>query len=378
MTDDPFIDQEFPQATGLVYLNHAAVAPWPARAARAAREFADENVRLGASRYDAWLVREQELREQLCRLVNAPSVDDIALLKNTSEAISIVACGIDWRWGDNVVSTDEEFRSNRIPWEAQRKWGVSLREVPVRGADPEAGLMAACDERTRVLTVSSVQYGSGLRLDLARLGAFCREHGILFCVDAIQSLGAVRMDVRSISADFVMADAHKWMLGPEGIAVFYCRAEPRAALELRQYGWHMTHNAGDLDAKDWRPCPTAARFECGTLNRLGMAALSASLALLEEYGLARVERRLAELCAYLFDGLREIRGLEILTPADPLRRAGIVTFRVPGDDPQRLQRKLVEQQVICACRAGGVRLSPHFYQDRQQIDKALELIDTII
>lgn len=374
MTDDSLIAREFPQDGDLVYLNHAAVAPWPARTARAVHDFADDNVRRGASRYRNWLAREDQLREQLRRLLNAPSIEDVALLKNTSEALSVVACGLDWRWGDNVVSTDEEFPSNRIPWQAQRKWGVGFREVPIRCAEPEAALTAACDARTRVLTVSSVQYASGIRLDLACLGRVCRERGILFCVDAIQSLGALRLDVQAIGADFVMADAHKWMLGPEGIAVFYCRAEVRAALELRQYGWHMVQDPRDFEAKEWRPAPSAKRFECGSPNMLGIVALSASLSLLEEFGLERVERRLADHCSYVIQRLKEFPRIEFLTPELEARRGGIITFRIPGADPARLQRRLEEQRVYCACRGGGLRLSPHFYVAREKLDRALGLI----
>jgi len=188
MLDARLIREEFPQADDIVYLNHAGVAPLPASAARAVAAFAEECTRVGAARYAEWMARERRLREQLAAFINAPSPDDIALLKNTSEALSVVAEGLDWHWGDNVVGADEEFPSNRMPWEAQARSGVTWRGVSLRVPDPEAALMNACDERTRVLAVSSVQYGSGLRLDLERLGRFCRERGILFCVDAIQSL----------------------------------------------------------------------------------------------------------------------------------------------------------------------------------------------
>jgi selenocysteine lyase/cysteine desulfurase len=374
MPDASWIAREFPQADGLIYLNHAAVSPWPARTAEAVQRFADENVRLGASRYPEWRRAEQALREQLARYINAPSADDVALLKNTSEALSVVACGLDWRWGDNVVSTDQEFPSNRMPWEAQRKWGVSLRRENLWVDDAEAALMAACDDRTRVLAVSSVQYASGIRLDLKRLGSFCRERGILFCVDAIQSLGALRLDVAELQVDFAMADAHKWLLGPEGIALFYCRGEVRRDLELRQFGWHMAHNAGDYDALEWRPAASARRFECGSPNMLGIHALTASLSLLEEAGQDAVADRILENSRYLLDNLGAMAGVELVTPAAAGRYAGIVSFRPVQEDSVEVHRKLQAADILCACRGGNVRLSPHFYITRDKLDKALEVI----
>jgi cysteine desulfurase/selenocysteine lyase len=217
---------EFPQREDLIYLNHAAVSPWPLRTAETVKRFAEENVREGSRHYPEWLQVEQRLRERLARIINAQSADDIALLKNTSEALSVVAYGLDWRPGDNVVITNQEFPSNRIVWESLQRFGVELRAADLsHGETAEDAMMALADERTRLVAVSSVQYGTGLRMDLPRLGGFCRAHRILFCVDAIQSVGALRFDVQAMQADFVAADGHKWMLGPEGLALFYCRAE---------------------------------------------------------------------------------------------------------------------------------------------------------
>ena len=171
MLNDNIIRNEFPQAAGLIYLNHAAVAPWPKRTREAVVAFAHENVTYGASRYHLFSEKESHLRRQVCKLINAPSVDDIALLKNTSEALSVVAAGIRWNSGDNVVTTAEEFPSNWIPWDAQKIHGVSLKQVDIRVEHPEQALMEACDSRTRVLTVSSVQFSSGIRLDLVQFNA---------------------------------------------------------------------------------------------------------------------------------------------------------------------------------------------------------------
>lgn len=372
MLNQQLIADEFPLHPDLVYLNHAAVAPWPARTTAAVIRFAEENSRYGATHYTDWTATETALRGQLQQLINAASIDDIALLKNTSEAISVVACGLDWHSGDNVVSSDEEFPSNRIAWQAQD--GVEFREVSLKLDDPEAALMTACDEHTRVLTISSVQYASGRRLDLARLGQFCQSNRILFCVDAIQSLGAIQLDVQAIHADFLMADAHKWLLGPEGIAVFYCRPPLRQQLKLHQFGWHMVEAFGNYDVKEWQPAHSARRFECGSANMTGIHALSASLSLLEEVSLADIEKTILENTSYLIGKLKTIKGISLMTPIAPGAHAGIVSFRVAGREPGQIHRKLLENKVICACRGGAIRFSPHFYTTTQKLDKAVEIL----
>ena len=377
MPNDTLINREFPQEPGLIYLNHAAVAPWPLRTREVVCQFADENVHTGARNYPRWLQKETQLRHQLQTLINAPSSADIALLKNTSEALSVVACGLDWRPGDNVVSSAEEFPSNRIPWQAQQKHGVLFKEIDIRVAQPEQALLAACDARTRVLAISSVQYGSGIRLDLETLGSYCRERNILFSVDAIQSIGAMVMDVQAIHADFVMADGHKWMLGPEGIALFYSRPQARDRLELRQFGWHMAENT-DFGHRDWEVARSARRFECGSPNMLGIHALSASVSLLTEIGMEEVQRRVLENTALLFDSLGDIPGIRFLTPAAQACHAGIVNFTIDDVDMAGVHRELLQRQVICVYRGGGLRFSPHFYTPAENISKAVEILRSIV
>lgn len=375
--DDTLIKHEFPQEPGLIYLNHAAVAPWPTRTREAVRCFAEENVHTGAKNYIQWLQKETELRRQLQALINAPAVEDIALLKNTSEALSVVACGLDWKAGDNVVTSTEEFPSNRIPWQAQQQHGVVLKEIDIRVPEPEHALISACDARTRVMTVSSVQYGSGIRLDLETLGRYCRDRDILFCVDAIQSIGAIVMDVQAVQADFVMADGHKWMLGPEGIALFYSRPEARERLELRQYGWHMVENT-DFAVREWEIARSARRFECGSPNMLGIHALSASLSLLQEIGMDEIERRLLDNIAHSFESLKTIDGIRFLTPEPEERHAGIINFTIDGKDLAKVHRDLLKHNVICVYRGGGLRLSPHFYTLPENISKVVEILRIII
>ena len=370
------MDEEFSLDSDILYLNHAAVAPWPKRTADAVKAFAEENHRRGSVDYPRWLNTERALRGRLQRLVNATSEDDIALVKNTSEGLSLVAYGLPWQDGDNIVSTNQEFPSNRIVWESLRDRGVRLRCADIAVDDPEGAIIASVDARTRLVSVSSVQYATGLRLDLMRLGAACHERGVLFCIDAIQSLGALCFDAEACHADFVAADAHKWMLGPEGVAMFYSRPEARSQLGLVQYGWHMVERAGDFDRTDWKPAATARRFEPGSPNMLGVHAMEASLSLLEQIGMSAVEAEVLGRTSWLVEAVLAEPELELVTPRAAGRRAGIVTFRFRDRDADfhaRLYRQLMDHRVICANRGGGIRYSPHFHTGADVIDEALRL-----
>jgi selenocysteine lyase/cysteine desulfurase len=365
------MNSEFDLSPDLCYLNHAAVAPWPRRTVEAVIRFARENGTRGAAGYPDWMRKETQLRERLAALINALSPEDIALTKNTSEGLSIVAHGLDWKTGDNVVGISQEFPSNRIVWESLADRGVHYRTLDLTGVEaPEPGLEALCDEHTRLVAVSSVQYARGLRLDLERLGDACRRRGILFCVDAIQSLGAIPFDLERIHADFVVADGHKWMLGPEGVALLYVNPALRPDLALHQYGWHMVEHPGDYDREGWSASATATRFECGSPNMLGIHALEASLSLLQEVGMDTVAAAIQERVARLIE-LIDRRGLELLSPRGAARRAGIVTFRVPGADSKRLHSALMQRGIVCAQRGGGIRFSPHYYTEWAVLERAI-------
>lgn len=359
----------------VIYVNHAAVAPWPVATVNAVNAFAQENGRMGSRHYARWLGIETELRERLAQLINAPSADDIALLKNTSEGLSIIAYGIDWHPGENIVIAEGEFPSNRIVWESLRSQGVEVRQANLGNAEtPEQSLMALCDNNTRLLSVSAVQYASGLRMDLEQLGIECKRRGILYCVDAIQQIGALNFDTQAIQADFVVADGHKWMLGPEGLALFYCHREIIPQLQLNQYGWHMVEAMGDFSKTDWQPANTARRFECGSPNMLTIHALHASVGVLLELGMDKIQQLLLERVQHLIRQFSDIENVEILSPTNVSRHAGIFTFRKNNINNETLYQWLVKQGVVCAPRGGGIRFSPHFYTPYNQLDQLAEWV----
>ncbi len=371
---------EFPLEQGLHYLNHAAVSPWPARTVAAVTGFARENGSVGARNYGQWLATEKRLRERLARITGARSCAEIALVKNTSAGLSAVAFGLDWREGDEIVISNQEFPSNRVVWKAlEPRFGVRVVEVDLgQGSTPEDSLLAAVGPRTRLLSISSVQYGTGLRIDLARLGAYLHQRGVLFCVDAIQSLGAMPFDVESDHVDFLAADGHKWMLGPEGLAVLYVRAEHIGRMRLHEFGWHMLASRGHYDVPSITPMEDATRFECGSPNLVGIMALDASLSLLEERGLAHVQEDIQDRTMELARRLDRLAGVTILTNLAPGRSLGILTFKSSAAESGTLVRELNARGVICAARGGGVRFSPHFYTPESTIAESCGILASLL
>ncbi len=369
----------------IVHLNHAAVAPWPVVTRDAVISFAKENVAIGSQRYDCWLKTEQQLKLRLARLVNAVSTDEIALLKNTSEGLSLIAQGLAFNAGDNIVIPAEEFPSNKVVWQALETQGVDIRLVPVQDVEePELALINAMDEHTRLLSCSSVQFARGLVLDLTIIGKACKQHNVLFCVDAIQSLGAIVFDVQACFADFVVADGHKWMCGPEGTALFYCRKEVQDQLQLTQFGWHMLKDAFDFSAQNTslplaqKIAAGAQRFESGSPNMMGITALNASLGMLLEIGMENVQSGVIKNADYLLNQLALLDDVKIVSPTATGRYAGIVTFQKLNVDNVKLYQHLQNNNVICAYRGDGIRFSPHFHTETKVMDKALKLVNNFV
>lgn len=371
------MSSEFNLDPDLIYVNHAAVAPWPQRTVQAVKDFADENGSVGSRHYMEWLKKEQQLKENLATLINAHSSDEIALLKNTSEGLSIIATGISWQAKDNIVISNQEFPSNFIVWDALRASGVELRIADISSTeDPEQALINCMDEHTRLLSISAVQYASGLKMNLSRLGDACKSYQSLFCVDAIQQIGALRFDVQEIDADFVVADGHKWMLGPEGLALFYCKQASMQQLQLQQFGWHMVEDLSDFSAmQHWQPAHSARRFECGSPNILTTHALQASISLLLDTGMTEIERAVLNHVQSLIRLFKAIPDVKILSPTEISRHAGIFTFTKKTIKIDDLYQSLVNRGVVCALRGGGIRFSPHFYNQSQELETLAQWVD---
>jgi cysteine desulfurase / selenocysteine lyase len=359
-------DNEFPVTKKFVYLNHAGVSPIPASAAASGTAVLEQARDEGAVRLRKWVETTDEGRGLFARLVGA-SAEEVAFIKSTSEGLSFVAAGFPWKEGDNLVTANVEFPSNIYPWLRLQARNVEVRMVQAReGRIRTEDLFKACDGKTRLVTLSSVEFANGFRNDLPRIGEYCQKQGIFFCVDAIQSLGVIPMDVKSYGIDALAADGHKWMLGPEGIGGLYIGKDVMEMIEPVVLGWHSVRNRFDFDNYDFQLSPDARRYEPGSFNMVGIAALNASLGLLASIGVDRIWERVRRLTDEAIAAAARA-GYEIVSPRNPEERSGIVTFRVPGADHPALCKALLERNAVCVPRLGGIRISPHFYNTPEEI-----------
>jgi cysteine desulfurase / selenocysteine lyase len=359
----------FPAAQSLIYLNHAAVAPLSHPAAEAMRWLLDDALLNGAAHYEKWLEAYDGLRKAAARLVNA-APQEIALMKNTSEGISTVAQGIDWRAGDRVVAFKEEFPSNQYPWQRLEPKGVRVEWLSV--TDPLDRIHDAA-RGARLLAVSFVQYLTGYRADLTRIGEICRDLGVIFFVDAIQGLGAFPLDVRASHIDALAADGHKWMCGPEGCAILYISRRLQEQVYPAEFGWTNVAGFENYGERDMTLRDDAGRYECGTLNTVGCFGLRAAIEFLLEIGIENIAPKVQALGDRI-DAAARRKGFEVAVERTPATGAGIVSVKKPAEDSDAIVARLKGNRVMAASRAGWVRLSPHFYVDFSEIDRAMELI----
>ena len=365
---------EFPVTETYIYMNHAGVAPLSRRVQTAMTGFLEDATVNGAVNAKLWEAEAEICRDAAAQLLNA-NTTEIAFMKNTTQGILIAANGIDWQAGDNVVTTAVEFPANVYPWwSLKERYGVQTRMVPERaGRIHVEDVASAIDERTRVVTISHVEFASGFRNDIQALGEICREGDIWFVVDAIQSLGAIEVDVKSANIDILAADGHKWLLAPEGAAIFYCADEKRERLINTNIGWASVVNPRDFLNYDLTQKPDATRFEEGSYNSVGLYGLRAAIELLLEIGIPAIEAHLLELTGHLIAGL-EAKGYRVITPRTDSERAGIVIFDSDRLTPTEIYEILYAENIVTAERGTGVRVSPHFYNTTSEIERLLEVL----
>jgi selenocysteine lyase/cysteine desulfurase len=362
---------EFPVTRKWAYFDHAAVAPLTARAQQALAEWAADLAENGDVHDPQWIARVEQVRQSFARLLNADPLD-LAFVKNTSEGIGIVAEGFPWQPGDNVVTAAEEYPANLYPWMNLAGRGVELRLVPSRdGRILIDEVRQAIDGRTRILTISLVEFASGFRNDLEALGALCGERGSLFCVDAIQGLGVFPVDVRATPIDFLAADGHKWLLGPEGAGIFYIRRELVDRLRPIGVGWNSVVNSRQFTQIDFRLRPGAGRWESGGLNVAGITAVGASLELLLNIGVPAIRDRVLHLSGYLCEQAQR-KGITIYSSRRPGESSNIVSLIVPGAEPRPLVRACRQAGIVINHRAGRIRVSPHCYNTEEELDRLVE------
>lgn len=363
---------EFPIKERYAFLNHASVAPIPASTQAAISEFARDAAEEGPVNYAAWLHAMSMARSAAGEMLNCDA-DDICFVKNTNHGLIIAANSINWKSGDNVVGLEHEFPANILPWKNLGYLGVEFRAVPEQRDYTYRleEIAARIDDRTRLVAISWVEYSTGVRNDLSALSALCRERNVLFCVDAIQGLGALPIDIKKLHVDFLVADGHKWMLAPEGCGVLYVRRDLIPELNTSMAGWCGQKNPQDYDNTEQPYKPNARRFEEGSHNLLAIRALGTSMRLLLDAGAMVVETRIRTLTEQVISGARR-KGYTVVTPEPWEMRSGIVSFHKPGQNPMEVAAQMLqEHRIVIAGRRGFLRVSPHFYNDEEEIDKLI-------
>jgi len=372
--------QAFPILRDWHFFNHAGVSPLPHPVAQAMRLYTEQS-ETAAYINNGWYRDIELLRVAVGSLLNCHR-DEIAFVKNTSEGISIVASGLDWQWGDRIVTSAVEYPANIYPWmEVVRTRGVKLIMVPEevqpdgsRMVTVEKILAEAADPRTKLVTLSHVEFASGQRHDLARIGTFCRENKKLFCVDGIQSVGILPVDVQAMNIDYLSADGHKWLLGPEGAGIFYCRRELLERTRPLMVGWMNVVDAQNYGNYDYTLRPDAGRFECGTYNIPGLLGLKAAVDLLLAVGIANIGQRIKALTDLLIIGLRN-QGYQVISPRQNEQWSGIVSFTSAVHSHDQLYVTLRrDHHIEIAVRERRLRCSPHFYNTEAQIQKLLDVL----
>jgi len=361
------IREQIPTAKKYTYLNHAACSPLPTPVLHAQTQYIEDRALEAEVAFNSWVECTEKTRTLVADFIKA-SPEEIAFLKNTSEGINVVANMLDCKTGDNVVTTDLEFPSNYMPWLDLTRKGVEFRVVKNRnGRLLFEDFEKVVDDHTTCLAVSHVEFATGFKNDLKALGDLCCDHDAYFFVDPIQSLGALDTDVGKSSIDFFSSGCYKWLMSELGISIFYIRKGLLDQFHPPVTGWFSLKdylNYETFDKESPALADTARKFECGNLNFYGVYVLNASLTFLNTY--PEREERVMYLADYLIDRLTQ-KGFHVQTPEE---HAGIVNFKVK--DAKTVVKKLEKKNIIVSSRAGGIRISAHFWNTTEELDTLLK------
>ena len=376
LSNEELRQHEFPVAKNKIFLGHAGVCPLPRCVAQAMIDCANGGT-LGDQ--EAFVTHKiADARKAGAKLLNCEP-DEVSLVGPTSLALSLVAAGLKFRKGDNILIYHDDYPSNVYPWLALAEQGVKVRLLNTRGLGiiRAIDVMGQVDENTRLVALASNHFISGYRLDHNAVGKFLRERGILFCLDAIQTLGAFPTTVENV--DFLAADSHKWLLGPCGAGIFYVKRDLQEKLNPPIYGWHNVRNPNFVAQEKIELRSGAAKFEAGTHNLIGLVGLLAAMELALEIGVENISAELLRKRTWLVPAL-QAKGFVVLNAEPKIENAsGITTFFTPGKDLAPLHKKLEEAGVIASLRTDRkaqnyIRLSPHFYNTDAELQRVLELL----
>ncbi len=385
-TSDSTVSQrlraQMPVAQTLAYFDHAAVSPLPQVTADAITNWLTEATNQGDVCWPQWAKRVEVIRRKTAKLMGAKA-DEIAFIPNTSSGINLVAEGFPWQQGDNLVTFENEFPANLYPWMNLKSRGVEIKQVSVaRGIADLNRLFERCDEKTRLISISWVSFSSGYRFTTSQLQTIVDEahrRGIYVMLDAIQGLGVFPLNVHELGIDFLAADGHKWMLSPEGAGLFYLKKEHLELLRPVMVGWHSVANAFDFSHIEWTPRQQAARYEGGSQNMIGLHGFGASLELLQELGVSPTDSPVAQqILDYTQQAQQQLKalGASVYGPDNIDNQSGITSFTLPNVDLAQLRLTCLESGIILSHRDGRLRISPHAYNNQDDLDRLLTVIQS--
>lgn len=362
----------FPVTLQKIYLNHAAISPLSTRVTNRMDEFIDERSFGVIDNFPNGARYRNLARETIANIIHAQA-EQIAFITNTSEGFNHLVNGLEWHAGDEVLLVEGEFPSNVYPFlNLEKRFGVKPVFVPQReGQIYLEDIADRMNERTRLLSISFVEFSNGFRNDLQKIGALCKEHNVLFSVDGIQGVGAMELDVRACNIDFLSNGGHKWLMGTMGAGFMYMAPALFERLQPTFTGWLAVENAWDFSGYDLTYLPDSARFEYATANFLGISALSASVELLNEVGVPAIEKHLVTLGEQLALGLQEA-GMHFMGSPDPTHWSGIYSFS--GKQSDKLFEYLQNRGILCSLRNGMLRVAPHFYNTKDEIDELITAV----
>lgn len=364
----------FPHTQNMVYMNHASVSPLSTRVTRAMTEFLHRRSVTEVDVYPGFSETVLKTKNLIGQLIHASS-KDIAFQTNTSEGLNLLANGIKWKRGDRIILFSKDFPAVTQTFGKLIKEGVHLDLIRDRDGRIEVDdILRAMKPTTQLVCLSHVQFLNGFRLNLEEVGRLCNERGIIFAVDAIQSLGVIPVDVKKMKIDFLSSGGQKWLMGPMGTAFVYVSEELRTMLNQAYVGWLSVENPWTFFDLGQRLAKDARRYEIGTLNAIGIVGLAASIGLLIEIGIKNIEKQVTDLNHYLLQGMSTY-GVRPAMPYEHDFISGIVSFQI--SEPELIAAKLKEQKIVVSAREKYIRISPHFYNTTEEIDTLLRVLKDI-
>lgn len=360
---------------GIIYFNHASTGPINSELKKRIDEFVKERSEFAHDDYWVFKAVADETKSMIGEMINC-SPERIAFLDNTTNGIIWLAHGIDWKTGDRIILNDVEFPANVYPFLHLKEKGVEVDFIKSsNGIVTAEEIIAAIKPGTKLISVSFVQFLSGYKIDLEKIGKVCKEKGIIFSVDAIQGLGAVRLDVEKFNIDFLASGTQKWLLGLQGLAFIYIRKELQEKMKSAPIGWLAVKDAWDLLKFDLTAKETAERFQPGTLNNIGIYAFNSSMKLFKDFGFVEIEEQVLDNSKYFIDELSKIGYKSPLHSLPEKHLSGIVSFKT--DNGQKILDHLKQKKIVCSLREGYIRFAPHFYNTKQEIDKVVDTLKNI-